>query len=210
MSNQARYRRIAPFYDLLDLPFEYGRYRSLRREMFRDLGGRVLDAGAGTGRNFAWYPREAEMVAIDISVAMLTRAKPRRRSSPAKSITLSVMDVTGLALPDAMFDAAIATFLFCVLPDDQQEAALRELARVVRPGGLIRLLDYVRPAGRIRQFIVSLWEPWVAWAYGASFDRSTEHHVRAAGLEIARRHFVADNLIRQLDLIVPIRSAGPR
>ena len=62
-----------------------------------------------------------------------------------RPVELRQMDVTRLDFPDASFDAAIATFLFCVLPGEQQVPALRELARVVKPGGPIRLLEY---AGR--------------------------------------------------------------
>jgi ubiquinone/menaquinone biosynthesis C-methylase UbiE len=51
-SNFARYQRIAPFYDLLDLAFEYGRYRKIRPQLFAGLSGLILDAGVGTGRNF--------------------------------------------------------------------------------------------------------------------------------------------------------------
>ena len=90
------------------------------------------------------------------------------------------MDVTALEFPAASFDAAVATFLFCVLPESQQVPALRELDRVVRPGGLIRLLEYVRPRGTLRRMVSRLWDPWIAWAYGASFDRQTERHVPAA------------------------------
>jgi len=54
MSNFDRYQRIAPLYDLLDLPFERRRYQSLRPLMFQNLGGRLLDAGIGTGRNCAF------------------------------------------------------------------------------------------------------------------------------------------------------------
>src|SRR5262249_53953765 len=56
-SNSRQYRRIAPVYDLLELPFEYGRYRRLRRLVFDGLSGRILDAGIGTGRNVEFYPR---------------------------------------------------------------------------------------------------------------------------------------------------------
>src|SRR5215469_9345090 len=86
-------------------------------------------------------------------------------------------------------DAAVATFLFCVLADNQQEQALRELQRVVRPGGTIRLLKYVRPRSRLRRLSVAMWEPWVAWAYGASFDRNTAAHIFAAGLELLEARF---------------------
>jgi hypothetical protein len=61
---------------------------------------------------------------------------------------------------------------------------LDRLARVVKPGGLIRLLEYVRPRGRLRRVIARFWEPWIAWAYGASFDRETERHVPESGLEL--------------------------
>jgi ubiquinone/menaquinone biosynthesis C-methylase UbiE len=76
-SASRQYQRIAPFYDLLELPFEYGRYRRLRRLVFDGLSGRILDAGVGTGRNVEFYPRGAEVVGIDISPAMLAQARRR-------------------------------------------------------------------------------------------------------------------------------------
>jgi ubiquinone/menaquinone biosynthesis C-methylase UbiE len=200
-SNFERYQRIAPFYDLLDLPFEHGRYRTLRPQLFAGLSGRLLDAGVGTGRNFPFYPPGADVTGIDISPAMLARAARRRGGSRA-SVTLSEMDVTRLPLPNDSFDAAVATFLFCVLPDEHQTAALRELARVVKPGGPIRLLEYVRPQGSVRRFISRLWEPWIAWAYGAGFDRRTEEHVRDAGLTVSEVRFLVDDLIKLIEVRV--------
>jgi ubiquinone/menaquinone biosynthesis C-methylase UbiE len=190
-----RYRRIAPFYDLLDFPFELGRYRSLRPLLFEGLSGRLLDAGVGTGRNFPFYPAGSRVVGIDISPAMLARAERRRPRSPA-SVELRQMDVTRLEFPSASFDAAVATFLFCVLPDEMQAGALRELSRVVKPGGPIRLLEYVRPRGKVRRVIARMWEPWMAWAYGAGFDRRTEQHVREAGLAVAEARYVVADLVK--------------
>ena len=140
LSTLDRYQRIAWVYDLLDLPFEYGRYRKIRPQMFAGLSGRILDAGVGTGRNFPFYPPSAQVVGIDLSPAMLARAQ-RRLPTAAAPVELRRMDVTRLDFPDNHFDAAVATFLFCVLPDDMQLAALRELRRVVKPGGLIRCLE---------------------------------------------------------------------
>ena len=202
-SNLDRYERIAPFYDLLDLPFEYGRYRRIRPLLFEGLSGRVLDAGVGTGRNFPFYPPGAEVVGIDFSPAMLARAR-RRRNSLAADVELLQMDVTGLKFPDRSFDAAVATFLFCVLPDELQAPALRELGRVVRPGGAIRLLEYVRPRGAVRRVVTKLWEPWIAWAYGAGFDRRTEEHVQRAGLEPVATRFVVDDLMK----LISARATG--
>jgi ubiquinone/menaquinone biosynthesis C-methylase UbiE len=197
ISNLARYERIAPFYDLLDLPFERGRYRALRPLMFQSLGGRLLDAGIGTGRNCAFYPPDAVVSGIDTSPAMLARAH-RRCPTLSAAGRLYRMDVTKLEFPAGSFDAAVATFLFCVLPEDLQVPALRELGRVVKPGGLIRLLDYVRPKAALRRLISRIWQPGIAWAYGTSFDRRTENHIPEAGLELIESRYVLDDLIKLL------------
>ena len=77
-----------------------------------------------------------------------------------------------------------------------QVPALRELARVVKPGGMIRLLEYVRPKGAIRRLISRIWQPWIAWAYGASFDRQTERHIPEADLELVESRYVVDDLVK--------------
>jgi ubiquinone/menaquinone biosynthesis C-methylase UbiE len=202
-STLQRYQRIAPLYDLLDLPFEYRRYRRIRPLLFEGLSGRILDAGVGTGRNAPFYPRGTSVVGIDLSPAMLARAE-RRRSQSAAPVELRQMDVANLDFPPASFDAAVAAFLFCVLADELQVPALRELRRVVRPGGTIRLLEYVRPRSPLRRLSVALWQPWVAWAYGAGFDRNTAAHIPEAGLELLDAKFVADDLMQLL--IVRVRK----
>ena len=209
LTNFQRYRRIARFYDLLDLPFERKRYRPLRPLMFQGLSGRILDAGVGTGRNFPFYPPGATVVGIDISPAMLAEAERRLKEATAP-VELLGMDVTRLDFSDASFDAAVATFLFCVLEDELQIPGLRELGRVVKPGGSIRLLEYVRPSGLWRRFLARLWEPWIAWAYGASFDRNTEAHIRPAGLELVETRFVVDDLIKLIEARAPIAPASSR
>ncbi|NUQ17153.1 MAG: methyltransferase domain-containing protein [Sphingomonas sp.] len=188
------YDRIAPYYDLVDLPFEYARYRHLRPLLFDGLAGRILDAGVGTGRNIPFYPPGSHVIGIDVSPAMLHRAERRRSQSPA-TVQLRQMDVTSLDYPDATFDAIVATFLFCTLPDELQAPALCELSRVLKPGGILRLLDYRRPHGRLRRFIMRIWEPWAKWAFGASFDRRPEQYLAQAGLEMSSTRFEAHDLI---------------
>lgn len=197
-----RYQRIARFYDLLDLPFEFARYRALRARLFQGLSGHILDAGVGTGRNIAFYPGGSRVLGIDLSPAMLARAAPRARDAAA-TVVLRRMDVASLDCADGCFDAAVATFLFCVLDDTHQVPALRGLARVVRPGGSIRLLEYVRPRGTARRLLAGMWAPWMAWAYGAGFDRRTEQHIPAAGLELVDAAFVVNDLIKLLVARVP-------
>src|SRR3954462_7188793 len=116
-TNFQRYHRIAPFYDLLALPFERRRYRPLRPLLFQGLSGRILDAGVGTGRNFPFYPRGATVVGIDFSPARLAKAGGRLNEAAAP-VELLGRDVTRLDFPDGAFDAVVATFLFCVLEDE--------------------------------------------------------------------------------------------
>jgi hypothetical protein len=98
LSNFERYERIAWVYDLLDLPFEYGRYRKIRPMLFWGLSGRILEAGVGTGRNFPFYPPGSQVVGIDLSPAMLAQAERRRPTAVAK-VELRQMDVTRLNFP---------------------------------------------------------------------------------------------------------------
>jgi len=197
LSNFDRYQRIAWAYDLLDLPFEYRRYCKIRPQMFSGLSGRILDAGVGTGRNFPFYPQSSEVIGIDLSPAMIARAE-RRRPSAATKVELRQMDVTRLDFPDRYFDAAVATFLFCTLPDELQVAGMRELGRVVKPGGIIRCLEYTRPSGGLRRAMTKVSGPWVYWAYGATFDRQTETKAPEAGLQLFESRFVHDELIKLL------------
>src|SRR3981081_3878675 len=76
-TNVGRDQRIAPVYDLLDLPFERRRYRALRPLLFDGMAGQLLDAGIGTGRNCEFYPQAAVVSGIDTSPAMLARAQER-------------------------------------------------------------------------------------------------------------------------------------
>src|ERR1700730_18047546 len=110
LSTFDRYQRIGPVYDLLELPFEYWRYRQIRGLLFQGLAGRLLDAGVGTGRNFPYYPPSTKVVGIDISPAMLARAERKRKSAVA-DVQLRQRDVTHLDFADRTFDAAVATFL---------------------------------------------------------------------------------------------------
>ena len=190
------YERIAPFYDLVDLPSEYFRYQRIRPQLFVGLAGRILDAGVWTGRNIPFYPWQSRVVGIDLSPAMLTRAK-MRRDRFGSDVELRQMDVCKTDFADGSFDAIVSTFLFCVLDDPMQLPALQELARICRNGGEIRLLEYSLPAKPLHRFIMKrVWTPWVGWLYGAAFDRNTEQYLGAAELHLIDQRFVFRDIIK--------------
>lgn len=195
MVDRQRYDRVAPFYDLLDLPFEVGRYRALRPQLFRGLSGTLLDAGVGTGRNMPFYPDRSKVTGIDLSPAMLAQAR-KRRARLGKDVELLEMNVLATTFPDQHFDAIVATFLFCVLDEDQQLPTLRELARICKPTGELRLLEYTYSNDLVRRFVMRLWAPWVRWLYGAAFDRQTDRYVPQAGLELVETRFLYRDMIK--------------
>lgn len=192
---QRTYQRIAHVYDVLDLPFEYVRYRPLRRRLFEGVTGLVLDAGSGTGRNMSFYPPHAKVIGIDLSPAMLDQAK-KRRDRLGLDTPLAAMDIRRTAFPDRTFDAVVASFLFCVLENEQQLPALLEIKRICKPGATVRLLEYVYSEKPGRRFVMRLWAPWVKWAYDAGFDRATTRFVREAGFAIVAEPFLFADIIK--------------
>lgn len=183
---KGRYDRIARFYDLFDLPWEILRYRKIRPEIFRIAGeamtargSRLLDVGVGTGRNIRFYP-PLFSVGIDLSGEMLRVARLRVGN---RSVALLQGDSLRLPFFDATFDAAAATFLFCVLSNEAQSPALEELIRVVKPGGKIVLLDYHYPEKRSKRLVMQMFAPLVERLYGARFDRPTAQAIAESGLK---------------------------
>lgn len=127
----ARYRRIAPLYDAMELLAERRRHVWRQRAWALVEGPDVLEVGVGTGKNIPYYPPDVRVTALDLTPAMLERAKVRAAELDAE-VDLRLGDVQSLDSPDDSFDEAIATFLFCSVPDPVM--GLDELARVVKPG----------------------------------------------------------------------------
>ena len=195
MSRRATYQRIARWYDLFDAPFERKRYQPIRPLLFAGLSGRILDAGVGTGRNIPFYPQDGNMLGIDLSPAMLTRAS-RRRDEVGRDVALMEMDVMHTSFENNSFDAVVSTFLFCVLAPEHQLPVLKELARICKPDGEIRLLEYSYSKNPMKRFIMRLWAPWVRFAYGAAFDRNTYLYLEEAGFEETENYFLVEDIIR--------------
>lgn len=150
---QRMFDRIAPVYDVMNRVMTAGLDRRWRRETVREVvrpGDRVLDAACGTGDLAIEASRAgARVVGLDFSGAMLERA---RRKAP--ELEWLQGDLLALPFEDGDFDAATVGFGIRNVAD--LEAGLRELRRVVRPGGRLGVLEITRPSGILRPFY-SLW-----------------------------------------------------
>jgi ubiquinone/menaquinone biosynthesis C-methylase UbiE len=175
------YDRIAPFYDFHEAPMDFFGGRDRRRRVVGEAHGEVLEVGVGTGRNLEYYPSDARVTGIDISERMLERARSRARDLGQKA-TLRWADVEELPFDDASFDTVTATCVFCSVGDPIR--GLREVRRVVRADGEVRLLEHVRPRNPILGRIFDWLTPITRAVMGPEINRRTEENVVAAGLRI--------------------------
>jgi ubiquinone/menaquinone biosynthesis C-methylase UbiE len=204
---RARYNRLAPIYDAMEVFAEQG-FAPLRRKLWSLIpGGRVLEVGVGTGKNFPYHPPKADVIGVDLSDQMLSQAR-QRAERLGRTIKLQEMDAQQLDFPDDSFDAAVATFVFCSVPDPVR--GLRELARVVKPGGQIMLLEHVRVnRPGIIGWLMDLLDPLVVRVMGAHINRRTAENVRRAGLEVERVKELAPlGLVKLIVARPPIKSSA--
>lgn len=187
----ARYNQLAWLYDAVDLA-EILYKRRARARLFAGLSGRILDAGAGTGCSVPFYPAGSQVVSMDLSEGMLHRAAHRGRRL-GRRLELAAMDLRHTGFPDNTFDAVVSAFTFCTLDESQQRPALAEMARILKPGGELRILDYAMSRKPILRTVMRAWQVWEEAVFHGAFDRGTERYMASAGFtEIREENVVAD------------------
>ncbi len=174
------YARWAPVYDLVfELVLRPGRKAAAAAA--DRVGGHVLDVGVGTGLELPMFDRRTKLTGIDLSEPMLRRAQRRVRAKALGNVEgLVVMDAARLAFPDAHFDAVVAPYVLTVVPEPH--ATLDELARVVKPGGEIILVNHVGSGQGPMAWIESAlakcsaelgWQPEFPWSILGDWIDST-------------------------------------
>jgi ubiquinone/menaquinone biosynthesis C-methylase UbiE len=208
---RARYEQIAPVYDLLEA-FPELRYRKWRRRFWDRVarrlpqGGRLLELGVGTGRNVPYWPAEAQITAIDLSPRMLSQARARIDGAGLDA-SLNLGDAEDLQFPDNSFDLAAMTFVMCSVPDPV--IGLREVARVVRPGGTVLLMEHVRSQTPWIGSLMDLFNPIVLRTTGPNINRDTVQNVSAAGLELVDvENLSMGGIFKIIEARVPDDKAG--
>lgn len=140
--------------------------------------GRVLEVGCGTGRNLPRYREASVLVGLDPSVEVMAAARKR-----APGVALLVGSAEALPFADGSFDTVVSSLVFCSVPDPDR--GLREVHRVLAPGGRLAMMEHVRSTSRLGGRIQDAIQPaWTCVLGGCHPNRDTEAAVRRAGFAI--------------------------
>ncbi len=141
------YALYSPIYDFIfDRIFHPGRVAALK-VLDIQPDDRVLEVGIGTGLNLPLYPPRCRLTGIDLSDKMLEKAQEKIEELGLDNVTLKVMDASAMDFADNEFDGALATYVISAVPDPL--GVLREMRRVVKPGGAIVILNHFRSQSRM-------------------------------------------------------------
>jgi len=155
-----------------------------RDRLLAGLDGEVVEVGAGNGLNFPHYPATVTRV-VAVEPEPTLRALAEQAAGTA-SAPVEVVEgrAEALPFPDDSFDAAVACLVLCSVAD--QGAALREIGRVLRPGGTLRFFEHVEADGagmrRVQRVLDATIWPLVAG--GCHTARDTGAAITAAGFTI--------------------------
>lgn len=174
----------AALYDPLMRLAERGGLAERRRRLLAEATGRVLEVGAGTGLNLRHYRDVDSVVVIEPDAAMRKRLLARAGSA-AVGVEVRDTPIESTGLAGASFDTVVCTLVLCTVAD--QSVALREIRRLLAPGGRLLFLEHVRSPGWRGRMQAVATPVWAATAgAGCHLDRRTLDAVRAAGFVIDR------------------------
>jgi ubiquinone/menaquinone biosynthesis C-methylase UbiE len=137
-----RSRFFAMTYDRQMTKVEAAGLRAYREGLLAGAAGQVLEIGAGTGSNLRFYGPAVESLTLTEPETPMLRRLERKAGEQAPGATVLRAPAEDLPFEDATFDVAVSTLVLCGV--DDQPRALRELRRVLRPGGQLLFIEHVR------------------------------------------------------------------
>jgi ubiquinone/menaquinone biosynthesis C-methylase UbiE len=203
-STQRKWDLASRNFDLLSYGNER-RFGPHKRRLFEKIRGETLMLAAGTGNDFRFFPPGRSIVAIDISAMMLERAA-RKAAGYSGRLELRQMDVCQLQFPNDSFDTIVTAHTFCSVP--RPVAGLRELYRVLKPGGQMLMLEHVRSRiGPIGVFL-DLMTP-LSRLVGPDLNRDTVGNVLKAGFRIRREENIYLDIVKIVEAVKDPRPPTP-
>jgi ubiquinone/menaquinone biosynthesis C-methylase UbiE len=177
-------RLFARGYDFFFQAMERRGLRELRHDLLAQAEGRCLEIGAGSGLNLEHWPAEVQLVASEPFEPMARQLLQKVQSSrPATEVVVAAGE--SLPFPDGSFDTVALTLVLCTTPDP--DAVLREVDRVLKPGGRFLFLEHVRARdGSLARWQDRLHAPWYVFGHGCHCNRDTPATLAASPLEVER------------------------
>jgi ubiquinone/menaquinone biosynthesis C-methylase UbiE len=176
-------RIFAAGYDRFMSGTEKATLRAHREALIPQASGRVLEIGGGTGANLPFYAEGVETLTLtEPETPMVRRLERnlRERSPVAKILRAPAED---LPFEDDSFDVAVSTLVLCTVDDEPR--ALRELRRVLRPGGRLLFIEHVRSDDpRLARWQDRLNGLQLRIGHGCNCNRPTVEAIAAAGFSI--------------------------
>jgi len=178
-------RVFAACYDRITADTERDGLGAHRRELLAAASGDVLEIGAGTGANLPYYGAGVRTLTLTEPEAPMAKRLQRRMLAQRTDAKLLRAPAEDLPFNDASFDTVVSTLVLCTV--DDQPRALRELRRVLRPGGRLLFIEHVRgedPRLARKQDRMAPLNRRVA--HGCNCNRRTLESIRAAGFDVGR------------------------
>jgi ubiquinone/menaquinone biosynthesis C-methylase UbiE len=182
-SSAAWLRVMALVYDPFVWLGEMAGMRRRRSMLVSGARGRVVEIGAGTGLNIAHYPDGIDELVLMEPEPAMRRKLARRLQRHARAARIIDAPAERLPLTDESVDTVVSTLVLCTV--DDPERALREIARVLRPGGQLLFVEHVRASSRfLAAWQDYLFQPWRSFAGGCCCNRPTAQLMRSCGFTV--------------------------
>jgi SAM-dependent methyltransferase len=176
-------RGFSALYDRCFKASEEAGLRDMRRDLVAEARGRVLELGAGTGLNLDLYPESVQDLTLTEPDPHMTKQLRKKVDESTRGAEVVEAPAESLPFDDDSFDTAVVTLVLCTVPDPA--AALREIGRVLKPGGQFLFLEHVRSIDPgLAKWQDRLEGPWRFLADGCHCNRDTVSAISAAGFQL--------------------------
>lgn len=190
MNHVPKYKKVMRIYPTLFAKFYDGFIKSFedkiapdRNSYLKDLKGRIVDVGSGTGANFKFFNTEAEILAVEPSIEMLNKSKVKIDD---KNITLINLGINDIELDNYIavesVDTIVCTLVLCTIPNPK--SALLNFKKWLKPGGQLIIIEHVHSENAFNAKFQNLINPvWRKFAEGCNLNRDTDKLLLESGFK---------------------------
>ena len=181
---------FASFYDQAAQKAEEKVLAERRKALLSGLQGNILEIGAGTGVNFSFYAKDANVLAIEPSPFMLRKAMEKKKGK--ENIRLLQASVEKCfedkIIQESSLDAVVCTLVLCTIPDPQQ--ALSYFHHWLKPDGKLIILEHIKSKVSWKAKVQDVVTPaWKIIGEGCHLNRKTDQMIRQAGFQILNEDY---------------------